>query len=163
MRRRALLSALAAGLAGTAGCLGGGPGDTASPTDTPTDSPTPTPDDPSPSPDGDTPVTTATNVFDPDKPVVLENDDDVAHEFALTVTGPDGDVVHESTHDLAAGAELTAYNLSEADPREIADYEVAVTVGEQTGSVTIQTSSCYGGAYATVAEDGVLDVFYAIC
>jgi len=165
MRRRALLSALAAGLAGTAGCLAGGPGEPASPTDTPTPTPDPTPatgPSPSPSPDGDPPVTTATTVFDPDVAVTLENDDDVAHEFALTVTGPEG-VVHESTHDVDAGAELTPYDLSRADPDGIVEYEVAVAVGDQRESVTVETSSCYGGVVATVGGDGTLNVFYAIC
>lgn len=127
-------------------------------------SPETTVDSPAP-PDATTDATPgrpASRQPDPDLPVTVENDHDAAHTVELTVSR-DGTTVHEATHDLSPGADREVYNLREADPDGIETFTVAATLGDRTGSATVETSGCYGSVVVVVQKDGELFVTYSIC
>lgn len=73
------------------------------------------------------------------------------------------ETVHEVTYDLAPGEEREVYSTAEANPEGIESFRVVVTARSQTRKVTVETSTCYGGAYGVVRPDGALDVYYAVC
>jgi heme-binding NEAT domain protein len=133
-----------------AGCGGGAP----TPTASPTASPSPTPG----------PVLTGSNQPDPDKRVTLENEWNESVSMDLRVVRvATNETVHEATYDIAPGEEREAYSTAAADPDGVESFRVVVTARDQTREATIETSTCYGGAYGVVRSDGSLDVFYAIC
>jgi hypothetical protein len=167
-RSRCGSAVLLAALLLTAGCLGGGPGGTdgpPSPAGTPTGaaSPAGSPVSPSPSP---TPYGTAgaSNQPDPDKAVQLRNDWNRSVDLRVRVVrDATNETVHDATYGLAPGEERTVYSLAEADPDGVESFTVAVTARNATERVRIETSRCYGDAYAEIRAGGDLYVFYAIC
>ena len=158
MRPRASVTALLALLVLVAGCGGGTSGPTASPSSVASPSPSVTP---TPTPG---PVFTGSNEPDPDKRVTLSNEwtETVAMDLRV-VRVATNETVHEATYDLAPGEDRAVYSTAEADPEGIESFRVVVTARDRTRAVTIETSTCYGGAYGVVRSDGTLDVFYAVC
>lgn len=162
MHRRQVLASTGLLVAGITGCSGADPGggtETATPSGT--------------TPDRQTRTRTRTRTPtgfehaaeqpDPDLAVGLVNRDDDPHSLSLTVTRTDGDVVHESVHDLEPGAQTEAYNLQSADPDGVERFTIAVEVGDRREAVNVQTSECYGDVRFSVDDGGELDVTYAIC
>jgi hypothetical protein len=150
-----------------AGCAGGPGAGTpeASPTEgsTPTESPSPT-STASPTPTPDPVLTGPSGRPAPDQRVTLRNEWNGSVAVTLRVVRvATNETVHEATYDLAPGAEREVYSTAEADPDGVEAFRVVVAARGQTGSVTIETDACYGGAFGTVREDGRLDVFYAVC
>lgn len=175
--RRSVLAAVGLGL-GTAGCLtdprgvGDGTGDPTTGGTTTTEATT-----------GDW-IDEASNSPDPDHDVVLRNDAAESRTLRVAVVREaTGRTVFETTAELPPGGERVAYNLREADPDGVETFRVCaelVGVGTTTETVTdadsgrgtdsphrdcatIDTSECYGSAYPTLAEDGSVQVIYAIC
>ena len=158
MRRRRVLASTDLLVAGTAGCSGGDPRagtETATPVEITTDRATPT--------------RTATDDVhaadrpDPDLAVVFENRADDVNSLSLTVARDEGDVVHESVHDVDPGAEFEAYNLRSADPDGVERFGIAVASGDQREAVAVQTSECYGDVRFAVETGRELTVTYAVC
>lgn len=179
LRRRTVVGAVVAGLAGCVAPSGSGdttrstgtdsPPDSTEPpadsTDTPTASPTES-ETPTGSPSETDPPTgheAALNEPDPDHDVRLRNDHDETHTVRVTVTRRSGETVYEARHEVEPGAERTVYSLAEADPAGIETFTVAVTFGETTDSVDLETNVCYGDAYAEITTEGSLYLYYEIC
>ena len=121
----------------------------------------------SPSPDGSDPDPPshedAMQQPDPDLPIMVENRHDEAHEIELTVTRESGETVYEATETVAPGEDREAYNLREAEPDGVEAFTIEARMGEETGSVEVETSACYGLVEVGVNEDGTLYPTYAIC
>jgi hypothetical protein len=161
-RRSVLLVALLF----TAGCLSAPPDGTSS-------SPTPTTASPSPTATTSanatvtaTPPThrAASNSPDPEKAVVVANEwDSVVEMRVRVVRDATNRTVHEATYTVDPGAERTAYDVATADPVGVESFTVVVTARDTTERVSIETSECYGDAYAEILDDGTLYLYYAIC
>jgi hypothetical protein len=161
---RARQPALLALLLLTAGCLSGVSGDT-TPSPTETELPTVTQT-------GTTATATetpwdhrsASNQPDPDKAVTLKNRWTERVEMQVRVVrDATNETVHDETYTLSPGAGRTVYDISEADPAGVESFTVVVTARNTTERVSIETSACYGNAYAEIQDDGTMYVYYAIC
>ena len=109
-------------------------------------------------------VLTGSNEPDPDKRVTLSNEWTESVAMTLRVVRvATNETVHEETYDLAPGEEREGYSTAAADPEGIEAFRVTVSARGETGSVRVETSTCYGGAYGVVRSDGTLDVYYAVC
>ncbi|MFA1610565.1 hypothetical protein [Halobellus rubicundus] len=170
MRRASAVAATLALLLLTAGCLGGAPSsgtDSATPTDAaPSGSPTPTPD---PTP-GATPTDEwtsterASEIPDADKAVHVENRWNRSVELRIRVVREaTNETVYDETATFEPGADRDVYNVREANPDGIESFRVTATGLNATGSVTIETSACYTGAYVEVTDEGELYPFHGIC
>lgn len=108
----------------------------------------------------------ASNEPDPSKDVKLVNDgeDDVAHTVDLEVyREATGTVVHDQSHEVPANAEVVAYDTADANPDGVEDFPVTCTFEDQTETVGVETSECYGWAeFVLSAEDELLGT-YTIC
>ena len=158
MRRRRVLAGAALIVAGTPGCSEGDPGagrETATPVAVTTNRATPSPTE--------TGNVHAAERPDPDLAVVFENRDHEPHSLSLIVARDGGDVVHESVHDVAPGAEFEAYNLRSADPDGVERFTLAVESGDQREETPVQTSECYGDVRFSVDTGGELTAIYAVC
>lgn len=172
-RRRFLAVTCVATMAGVGGCLADGDGDggAAPTTQTPTADPTTTPDRPGTTDGTDAPGTTqrpsasrsAADVPDPDLPVVLYNQDRESHVVAVTVRRESGETVHEGAYEVGGGSEREVYNLRAAAPDGIETFEVTASMGDQSGTVVVETSACYGTVLVRVTQDGVLSPTFSIC
>lgn len=100
---------------------------------------------------------------DPDLPITIENRHDEPHEVSVTVARASGETVYGATTEVAAGEERTVYNLEEAEPEGVEAFTVEAALGEQTESVEVETSACYGEVRIEVTEEGRLYPFYSIC
>jgi hypothetical protein len=96
--------------------------------------------------------------------VTLGNEGSETVAATLRVVGVErNETVHERTYDLAPGTEREVYSLAEADPEGVERFRVTVAAGGERESVTVETSTCYGGVYGVVRADGGLDLTYAVC
>ncbi|WP_227130801.1 hypothetical protein [Halorubellus salinus] len=108
----------------------------------------------------------AANEPDPSKEVRIGNDgeDGVAHSVGLEVyREATGTVVHDERHEVPAGSELVAYDTADANPDGVEAFRITCTFEDQTETVTIETSECYGWAEFVVTADDELDGTYTIC
>lgn len=107
---------------------------------------------------------TGSNQPDPDKQVTLENEWNETVTMDLRVVRvATNETVHEASYEVAPGEGREVYSTASADPEGVESFRVVVTARDQTGEVTVETSTCYGDTYGVVRADGVLDVFYAVC
>lgn len=147
MTQKRIVPAVLAALLLTAGCLGGVP------TDNGTSSPTAGPSSYS-----------AADQPDPDKEVRVENAWNRTAEVRVRVIRvATNETVYDETLSLEPSTERTVYNVSEADPDGIESFRVVATFANTTGSVTIETSGCYGDAFVEITDEGELYPYYAIC
>lgn len=104
------------------------------------------------------------NQPDPDKSVRLQNEwnQSVGIHIRVIRNGTNK-TVHNETYTLAPASELTAYNISEADPDGIESFVVVATARNTTKRVVIETNKCYGDAYVEIQKDGTMYLYYAIC
>lgn len=100
---------------------------------------------------------------DPDLPVFASNRHDAAHDLTVTIARESGETVYDETQELAPGADREIYNLEDADPDGVETFAVRTATGDQTGSVQVETSGCYGRVEIRITEDGTLDPTYSIC
>lgn len=108
----------------------------------------------------------AANEPDPSKDVILVNDgeDGVAHTVGLEVYREStGTVVHDQSHEISANGEIVAYDTADANPDGIETFRVTCTFEDQTETVTIETSECYGWAEFVVDAEDELRGLYTIC
>ncbi|MFC6953693.1 hypothetical protein [Halorubellus litoreus] len=108
----------------------------------------------------------AANEPDPSKDVILGNDgeDGVAHTVDLEVyREATGTVVHDQSHEISAGGEIVAYDTADANPDGVEAFRITCTFEDQTETVTIETSECYGWAEFVVSAEDELRGTYAIC
>lgn len=155
--RPALLFAL---LVLTAGCLSAAPGDgqTASPTEEPEPGTGVTVPE---TPDGHE---AALNEPDPDKAVQVQNSWNRTVAVRIEVRrAATNATVFADTETVEPGADRTVYELGDADPKGVERFTVVATARNATERVAIETSACYGDAYAEILPDGTLYLYYAIC
>ncbi|MCT9096884.1 hypothetical protein [Haloarchaeobius sp. HME9146] len=105
----------------------------------------------------------STNEPDPDHPVEVDNNHNDTRTLSVTVTRESGEIVHDETHEVEPGAYREIYNLQQAAPDGIESFTIEATMGDQQTSVTIKSSSCYGGATIYITEAEVLRSTYSIC
>ncbi|WP_323677038.1 hypothetical protein [Halorubellus sp. PRR65] len=108
----------------------------------------------------------AANEPDPSKLIRLgnEGEDGLAHTVALEVyREATGTVVHDENHVIPANGEVKAYDTATANPDGIESFRVTCTFEEQTKTVTIETSECYGWAEFVVSAEDALRGTYTIC
>lgn len=163
--QRARHSILLAALLLAAGCLAGPSGD-ATPSRTPTATTTETAATTATTTGTATPPShrAATNRPDADAEMRLENRWTRRVEMRVRVVrDATNETVHEGTYTLSPGAERTVYNVSEADPRGIESFTIVVAARNATDRIGIETSACYGDAFAEIRDDGTLYVYYSIC
>jgi hypothetical protein len=129
-------------------------------------------------------VEQASNSPDPDHEITLRNEASASATLRVAVVREaTGETVFETTEAAPPGTEGALYNLREADPEGVESFRVcAELVGEGDATVTttaadsdretdtqrrdcatIDTSECYGNAHVTLAEDGSVQIIYAIC
>lgn len=108
----------------------------------------------------------AANEPDPSKEVRLvnEGEDGVAHTVDLEVyRETTGTVVHDERHEIPADAEVVAYDTAAANPDDVEAFRITCTFEDQTETVTIETSECYGWAEFVLSAEDELQGIYAIC
>jgi hypothetical protein len=106
----------------------------------------------------------ASNTPSPDHQITAVNEHDSPHEYAVTVTrAADGERVHESTRTLEPGTTEQVYNLSAANPDGIESFSITGTVDDQTETVVLETSLCYGGLRFVVDDTGTFRAIYDLC
>lgn len=100
---------------------------------------------------------------DPDLQVSLDNEHRESHEIRLEIQRESGETVYAETHEIGAGNERDVYNLREASPDGVETFTITATMGGNTESIRVETSTCYGAAIVSVTDDGALYPYYAIC
>lgn len=174
MNRRHVLASAGTLIAGLAGCLETTQGDAPSSTETPTED-TPAEDTPAEdTPDADesaesteTPsdssgLAEAANQPNADHPVRVINHDDSAYSVSVKIT-QDGETIDTVTHESNPDANDVVYNLRQADPDGIEEYDVTATLGNQSETVKVRTNDCFGDVNVVIQSDGSLFVTYSIC
>lgn len=111
------------------------------------------------------PMQEAINTIDTDKDINIHNEYNQTETVELKVERNNtGEVVHEEEYELEPDSSLDpAYTLSVNRTETIPSFTVTSTVGNQTESVNVRMSQCYGSAYVEVQSDGNLYAFYSIC
>lgn len=111
------------------------------------------------------PMQEAINTIDTDKDINIDNKYNQTETVKLKVERNNtGEVVHEEEYELEPDSSLDpAYTLSVNRTETIPSFTVTSTVGNQTESVNVRMSQCYGSAYVEVQSDGNLYAFYSIC
>ena len=182
--RRTLLSTTA--VVATAGCLDWNESGQ-SPEATPTSKP---PAPPSPTETGtDGGITSGVNEFDPDHPIYVNNRQSETRSVQVTVRRREtGKTVFDEIISAPPDAEQQIYNLKEANPDGIEEFQICGTLqmdsstpsrtqtvesGPRNGAedttpsprdcATVKTSACYGSSHVTIQEDGNLAIIYSIC
>lgn len=183
--RRTLLAS--AGVLATAGCLdwqGAGPSSDRTPTSKP---PVASPSLTETETDGG--ITSGVNEFDPDHPVSVHNRQSESRTVQVTVhRRKTGETVFEKTVSAQPGTDQQLYNLKEANPDGIEQFQICgslqtdspasgpaptVTSGPQNGTdgtthstkdcATVRTSACYGSSHVTIRDDGSIGIIYSVC
>lgn len=111
------------------------------------------------------PMQEAMNTIDTDKDINIDNEYNQTETVKLKVERDNtGEVVHEEEYELEPDSSLDpAYTLSVNRTETIPSFTVTSTVGNQTESVNVRMSQCYGSTYVEVQSDGNLYAFYSIC
>lgn len=111
------------------------------------------------------PMQEAINTIDTDKDINIDNEYNQTETVKLKVERNNtGEVVHEEEYELEPDSSLDpAYTLSVNRTETIPSFTITSTVGNQTESVNVRMSQCYGSTYAEVQSDGNLYAFYSIC
>lgn len=94
--------------------------------------------------------------------IILRNESDTTRQISVTVS--QSEVVYENDFTLRPGERENAYNIEQADPTGVEEFDITVVSGDGSETIRLVTTDCYGDLLAEIQSEGGLDLRYtSIC
>ncbi|WP_459192157.1 hypothetical protein [Halosimplex sp. J119] len=108
--------------------------------------------------------THASNRPSADHALSIENYGNESATFDVTVVrNATGEVVHNRSYTVEPGERREVYNTNESDPDGVETFDFRWEARNESGTIDIETNSCYGTVLLSIDRDGSASGTYTIC